>query len=88
MQPPFYPSEAEKKGATPSQVIFKILVFVILFFLEFNFQYGFVFGIAHLAAFLTAPIFGRWGARMGPKLLYNAGAFVQVFHSFWFSYFS
>jgi MFS family permease len=58
LQPPFYPSEAAKKGATPS-------------------QYGFVFGIANLAAFLFAPIFGRYGAKIGPKLLYNAGAFTQ-----------
>lgn len=58
LQPPFYPTEAEKKGATPS-------------------QYGFVFGIANLAAFIFAPIFGRYGAQIGPKILYNAGAFTQ-----------
>jgi MFS family permease len=38
-----------------------------------------VFGIANLAAFLFAPIFGRWGSKIGPKLLYNAGAFLQGF---------
>ena len=58
LQPPFYPSEAEKKGATPS-------------------QYGFVFGIANLAAFIFAPIFGRFGSKLGPKLVYNLGAFTQ-----------
>ena len=42
-------------------------------------QYGFVFGIANLAAFLSAPIFGRYGAKIGPKFLYNFGAFVQAF---------
>ena len=60
LQPPFYPLEAEKKGATPS-------------------QYGFVFGIANLAAFIFAPIFGKFGAQIGPKLLYNMGAFTQGF---------
>ena len=60
LQPPFYPLEAEKKGATPS-------------------QYGFVFGIANLAAFIFAPIFGKFGAQIGPKLLYNVGAFTQGF---------
>ena len=58
MQPPFYPSVAEEKGATPS-------------------QYGFVFGIANLAAFIFAPLFGRFGGKIGPKLLYNFGAFTQ-----------
>ena len=41
------------------------------------FQYGFVFGIANLAAFLFAPIFGRYGSKIGPKILYNCGAFLQ-----------
>ena len=40
-------------------------------------QYGFVFGIVSLAAFLFAPIFGRYGTAIGPKLLYNTGGFVQ-----------
>ena len=60
LQPPFYPSEAEKKGATPS-------------------QYGFVFGIANLAAFIFAPIFARYGTKIGAKLVYNSGAFIQGF---------
>ena len=42
-------------------------------------QYGFVFGITNMAAFLTAPFFGRYGSQIGPKLLYNTGAFVQAF---------
>jgi hypothetical protein len=40
-------------------------------------QYGFVFGIANLAAFLFAPIFGRYGTKIGPKILYNCGAYLQ-----------
>jgi len=40
-------------------------------------QYGFVFGIANMAAFLFAPIFGRYGTKIGLKLLYNTGSFVQ-----------
>eukprot|EP00095_Tigriopus_kingsejongensis_P001693 maker-scaffold3251_size9521-snap-gene-0.1 protein:Tk01693 transcript:maker-scaffold3251_size9521-snap-gene-0.1-mRNA-1 annotation:"chromaffin granule amine" len=40
-------------------------------------QYGFVFGIVHLGAFLSAPIFAKYGNRIGPKLLYNIGALVQ-----------
>ena len=58
LQPPFYPSEAELKGAKPS-------------------EYGFVFGIANLAAFLSAPVFGVYGTKIGAKLLYNFGAFLQ-----------
>ena len=42
-------------------------------------QYGFVFGITHLAAFVFAPIFGRFGNDIGPKLLYNVGGFIQGF---------
>ncbi len=30
-----------------------------------------------MAAFLFAPVFGRWGAKIGPKLLYNSGAYLQ-----------
>ena len=40
-------------------------------------QYGFVFGIANLAAFLSAPVFGVYGTKIGAKLLYNFGAFLQ-----------
>ena len=57
--PPFYPREAERRGATPA-------------------QYGFVFGAANLAAFMAAPIFGRFGGKIGAKLLYNAGAYLQA----------
>ena len=60
LQPSFYPSEAEKKGATAS-------------------QYGLVFGMPNLAAFLTAPIFGKFGTNIGPKWLFNFGAFTQGF---------
>ena len=40
-------------------------------------QYGFVFGIANLAALIFAPIFGAFGTQIGPKWLYNLGAFIQ-----------
>jgi MFS family permease len=41
-------------------------------------QYGLVFGVFNLAAFLFSPIFGRYGTKVGLKLLYNTGAFVQA----------
>jgi hypothetical protein len=41
-------------------------------------QYGLVFGISNLAAFLTAPIFAKFGPMIGPKYLYNTGAFLQA----------
>ena len=44
----------------------------------FMFQYGFVFGIFNLMAFLTAPLFGRYGLRFGAGNLYRFGAFVQA----------
>ena len=31
----------------------------------------------HLTAFVFAPIFARYGNTIGPKLLYNIGAFAQ-----------
>ena len=43
---------------------------------NYNFQYGFVFGIFNLAAVISAPIFGKYGTRIGPKLLYSGGAVV------------
>ena len=67
LHPPFYPTEAEKKGATPS-------------------QYGFVFGIANLTGFLFAPLFGRFGAKIGPKLLYICGVFLQGAAGFSFGF--
>ena len=36
-----------------------------------------MFGIANLAAFLSAPVFGVYGTKIGAKLLYNFGAFLQ-----------
>ena len=57
--PPFYPTEAEKKGATPS-------------------EYGFVFGICNIAAFFFAPIFGKFGDKIGPKRLFITGAFTTA----------
>lgn len=40
-------------------------------------QYGLVFGIAHLAAMISAPIFGRFGSQIGPEVLSYTGAFLQ-----------
>ena len=60
LQAPFYPKEAELKGATKS-------------------QYGSVFGTAALAAFIFSTIFGKYGVQLGPKLVYNIGAFSQAF---------
>ncbi len=40
-------------------------------------QYGFVFGIVNLAAFFFAPVLGRYGDAIGPKLLYNTGSLTQ-----------
>ncbi len=41
-------------------------------------QYGFVFGCVNLAAFVFAPILGRFGDSVGAKLLYNTGGLLQV----------
>jgi MFS family permease len=49
-------------------------------------QYGFVFGITNMAGFIAAPFFGRFGSRLGPKLLYNTGAFVQAIAGFSFGF--
>ena len=40
-------------------------------------QYGFVFGCSSLAAFAFGPVFGTYGVRIGPKLLYNLGGLTQ-----------
>ena len=37
-----------------------------------------MFGCANLAAFIFAPIFGRVGHKIGAKLLYNFGAYLQA----------
>ncbi len=76
VQPPFYPGEAEKKGATPAQVgkhktfshkiVQKNVISLIL-------KYGFVFGIAHMAAMLAAPVFAVFAGRIGPKKVYLTG---------------
>ena len=52
----------------------------------FCFQYGFVFGIFNLAAFLGGPIFGRFGGRIGPRILYMVGAFLQGLCGFLFGF--
>lgn len=44
---------------------------------SFFLQYGLVFGIVSLAAFIFSPIFAHFGAKIGPKLLYNVGGLVQ-----------
>ena len=41
-------------------------------------KYGLVFGIANLAAFLFAPLFGKYGTNIGVGFLYKSGAFLQA----------
>ena len=53
----------------------KILAFNIV---VYWFQYGFVFGIYSLAAFISSPFFGKFGHKIGPKIVYNVGAFLQA----------
>ena len=96
--PPFYPSEAESKGCTSSQVIaLSLFSLSSIFTLHFShnlvqdefslhFQYGWVFGIANLAAFLLAPLCGKFGAKIGVKYLYNIGAFLQSSVGFAFGF--
>lgn len=67
LQPPFYPSEAEKMGATPA-------------------EYGFVFGIANLSLFLFSAVFGKYGAKIGPKFCFNCGAVMQGVSGFLFAF--
>ena len=67
--PPFYPSEAEKKGVRPS-------------------QYGFVFGICNLAAFFFAPLFGRYGEKIGAKTLFKVGTFTNALMGIAFGFLS
>ena len=43
----------------------------------FCLQYGFVFGVVNLAAFFSALVLGRFGDRLGAKLLYNTGGLLQ-----------
>ena len=59
LQPPFYPYEAELKGANPE-------------------EYGSVFGAFYLGAFLTCPIAGAIGRKIGPKTLCIIGALIQA----------
>jgi MFS family permease len=40
------------------------------------FQYGSVFGTASLAGFLSSPIFGKYGEKIGPRRVYNVLGFV------------
>jgi len=40
-------------------------------------QYGFVFGIVNLASFIFAPLFGRFGDKIGAKLMYNIAGMMQ-----------
>ena len=98
--PPFYPSEAESKGCSSSQVINskhniihieeKYSVIYSSINLHANsflkFQYGWVFGIANLAAFLFAPLCGKFGAKIGVKYLYKIGAFLQASVGFLFGF--
>lgn len=40
-------------------------------------QYGFVFGILNLSALIFAPLFGRFGNKIGSTYLYSMGCFSQ-----------
>ena len=46
--------------------------------MHFHFQIGFVWGFVSLAAFLFSPFFGKYGSKIGPKLVAIAGGFTQV----------
>ena len=78
LQPPFYPSEAEKKGAKPTEVSKKMSNFRSAKNLIFLFQYGSVFGAFYLGAFLFCPISGQIGRKIGPKVLCISGAMIQA----------
>ena len=67
------------------QCVFFQFIFFILFILIL-FKYGWVFGIANLAAFLLAPICGKFGTKIGVKYLYNIGAFLQSSVGFAFGF--
>ena len=43
-----------------------------------SFQYGWVFGATNLAAFLVAPLCGKFGLWLGVKTVYNLAAFLQA----------
>ena len=49
-------------------------------------KYGFVFGVFNLGAFLGGPIFGRFGGKIGPRILYTVGGFVQGICGFVFGF--
>ena len=36
-----------------------------------------MFGIFNLGAFMGGPIFGRFGSKVGPRVLYTVGGFAQ-----------
>ncbi len=75
VQPPFFPTEAEKKGSTPSEVQqFLNLIFLIEVFML---QFGFVFGIAHLAAMIFAPFFAATSPKIGAKNVFVVGSLLQ-----------
>ena len=67
--PPFFPTEAESKGADTSQS-------------------GFVFGIYSLVGFISSPLFGKYGSKFSPGLLYNPSAFVLSACTLAFGYLS
>jgi len=39
-----------------------------------------------MAAFLFSPIFGSYGSKIGLKLLYNSGAFIQAISGIMFGF--
>ncbi len=75
--PPFYPTEALQKGATPSQVCEKRIIMEYPTKYHACMQYGFVFGIYYLAALLFSPFFAAYTPRLGTKGVFIAGGLLQ-----------
>jgi len=45
-----------------------------------------VFGIVNLAAFISAPLYGKFGNQIGAKLVYNTGAMMQALGALLFGF--
>ncbi len=61
--PAFYPSEAEDRGVSPSQVRLNYIFLIIIVLYSKYLQYGFVFGISNLSAAIFALVFAVYGSR-------------------------
>lgn len=74
--PTFYPLEARKRGATPSQVchvISNLFTETTLVLPNAPLKYGFVFGIGSLVICLVSPMLAHCGTRIGSSLMMNGG---------------